>query len=863
MQQNVSVQLDTPAPTGGLKVIFSTSTGEAQVLSSCPDGTPSCVLVPAGQFSTSFAVGGETVTAAGKPVTVTANATSNNVTWQSASMQVTVVTPVMQLFDPSNGVILTSRTVGSAVENIGARFCVSTSNCPAVLSAAQTVNFSISNDTSGGETVIPASVVVPAGDLQTTQVQQVQLSSPIQAGSYTVNATSNGFATDPTPVTTTVIGPRITSLNGTSALTTATGMQQNVSVQLDTPAPAGGLKVIFSTSTGEAQVLSSCPDGTPSCVLVPAGQFSTSFAVGGVTATAAGKPVTVTANATSNNVTWQSASMAVTVVTPVMQLFDPSNGVILTSRTVGSAVENIGARFCVSTNNCPAVLSAAQTVNFSISNDTSGGETVTPVSVVVPAGDLQTTQVQQVQLSSSIQAGSYTVNATSNGFASDPASVTTTVVQPAIVSINGTSALTVATGMQQNVSVQLDTAAPSGGLVVNLASTAGTVASVDPTVVVPQGQFSATFPVRGSSVATAQITASAPEWKSPPNLDVTVVKPVMQLFDPSNGVVLATRTIGALPENIGARFCVTTSNCSNVLSSPQTVTFSITNDSTGGGGVAVTPPTVTVPPGDLQTTQVQAVTVSSPAGTGAYTLNATDTAFATDATPVTTTVNLPSITTLNGGSALTVGTGMQQNGVSIGLDTPAPTGGLKVTFTTSSAGAQVLSSCPDATPSCMLVPAGQTFSNFIVGGVTVTAPGQPVTITAAATSNGVVWQTAKLQVTVAKPGLFLFDPQNGSVLTSRAVGSAVENIGARFCVSTNSCSGVLSSAQTVTFSISGDTTGGETVSPTTVTVPSGDQQTTQVQQVQLSSPKQAGSYTLNATDTGFATDAAPVTTAVH
>src|SRR5215471_393283 len=165
-----------------------------------------------------------------------------------------------------------------------------------------------------------------------------------------------------------------------------------------------------------------------------------------------------------------------------MRLFDPSNGTLLATRTAGAAVESIGAQFCVNVNNCPDVLSAAQTVSFSISNDTTGGETVTPASVTVPAGDLQTTQVQQVQLSSPIGAGSYTVNATSNGFATDPPSVTTTVIQPAITFLNGGSAVTVATGMQTNtVSITLDTPAPAGGLTVNLASTDGTVATVDPT----------------------------------------------------------------------------------------------------------------------------------------------------------------------------------------------------------------------------------------------------------------------------------------------------------------------------------------------------------------------------------------------
>jgi hypothetical protein len=208
------------------------------------------------------------------------------------------------------------------------------------------------------------------------------------------------------------------------------------------------------------------------------------------------------------------------------------------------------------------------------------------------------------------------------------------------------------------------------------------------------------------------------------------------------------------------------------------------------------------------------------------------------------------------------GEGMQNNNVSIFLDTPEPSQqtplgtGLEITFTSSN-GDQV------GAPAPVLIAAGRTSATVSVAGSLLTTPGSPVTITASATyNNGVVWKSATLQVNVVQPVLPLFDANFNPVQTSRTVGRPVANLLAQLCVTSNDCSDVLTNQQTVLFSISGDTTGGETVTPTSAPIPAGDFATNQIQPpiaITLSSPKGTGSYTLN----GFATDPPPVNVTVH
>ena len=887
---SVSVVLNTAAPPGGLTVGFAT-----------PDGTlvttPAPLVINAGLSSGSFSVGGIGLTATA-PATITASASTGNVVWQTQALHVNVVTPILRLFDSNFNPIQTSRTVGSSAEPILGEFCVTTNNCSATLTNPQTISFNITNDTTGGETVTPASVQVPANANATNSFliqppANPTLSSPKQAGSYTVSATSGGFATDPPSVTATVIGPTIVGLNCgfancSTPLTVAKGMQTaNVSIILDTPAPAQqtplgtGLEITFRTSNSD-QV------GAPAPLLIGAGRTSGTFTVAGTVLTTPGSPVTITASATDNNgVVWKSATLQVNVVQPVLRLFDSNFNPVQATRTVGGPVENLLVQVCVTLNDCSDTLSNPQTITFGINKDTTGGETVTPTSAQIPAGAFETSQIVSppgqpafaITLSSPKATGSYTVSATSDDFATDPPSVTTTVIGPTIIGVNCgfancSTPLTVAKGMQTaNVSIILDTPAPSQqtplgtGLEITFQSSNGDQVGAPAPLLIAAGRTSGTFPVAGTLLTTpgspVTITASATDnngvvWKSA-TLQVNVVQPVLRLFDSNFNPVQKTRTVGGLAENLLAQVCVTVNDCSDTLTNPQTITFSISNDSTGGE--TVTPTSAQIPAGAFETSQIVsppgqpafAITLSSPKATGSYTVNATSGGFATDPQPVTATVILPSIVGLNCGfancsTALTVAAGMQNNNVAIFLDTPAPAGGLKVNL------ASTAGTVANVDPS-VVIPANTTAFVFTVRG---SAPGTSQ-ITASATG----WNSPQnLNVTVVTPVVRLFDTSFNPVQTSRTVGGPVENLLAQICVTSNDCSDVLTNPQTITFTISNDSTGGETVTPTSAQIPAGAFATNQIVSppglppfaITLSSPKQAGNYALTATTNGFATD---------
>jgi hypothetical protein len=292
---------------------------------------------------------------------------------------------------------------------------------------------------------------------------------------------------------------------------------------------------------------------------------------------------------------------------------------------------------------------AAQTINFSVT-DTTTGVGVSPAAATVQAGQYATTSppATTITLSSPTATGTYTVNVTSNGFANDPATVTVTVNLPSITALNNGSDLTVGMRMQTAfpgqqtgfVNISLDTPAPAGGLTVSLQSQSSSVASVDQTVVIPEKSTSGTFVVRGVALGTTQISATASGWISPKTLKVTVVTPTLQLFDRTfGGGVQTTRTVGGVPDSIGAQFCVPNVGCgTDSLVAAQTINFSVTDTTTG---VVVSPATATVQADQYATTSPPAttITLSSPTGTGSYTLNVTTGGFATDPAAVNVTVN--------------------------------------------------------------------------------------------------------------------------------------------------------------------------------------------------------------------------------
>ena len=127
------------------------------------------------------------------------------------------------------------------------------------------------------------------------------------------------------------------------------------------------------------------------------------------------------------------------------------------------------------------------TVNLS-STDTST-LTISPTSLTILAG--QTTPTTQPQISG-LKLGTATINASATGFTSSSVSVqvnATVNFTPGTLTINGFNT--------QNLTLNLSTAAPAGGITINLSSSTPATATVPSTVTFAQGATTANVAVTG------------------------------------------------------------------------------------------------------------------------------------------------------------------------------------------------------------------------------------------------------------------------------------------------------------------------------------------------------------------------------
>jgi trimeric autotransporter adhesin len=264
-------------------------------------------------------------------------------------------------------------------------------------------------------------------------------------------------------------------------LASATG-----TVTLSGPAPAGGAEV-FVTHTS----LALGEDLLGEVVTVPAGATSATFAVDTYKVSV---PMVGSIRGTFGGVT-QTAVLTV----------NPASAPTLSALSVNPAsVVGGGSSTGTVTLSAPAP-SGGLVVTLS---DNSAAATV-PASVTVPAG--ATTATFTITTAAVAASTSATVSATAGGvtrsatLAVNPA----TAVTVSGVSLNPTS---VTGGNSSQGTVTLTGPAPSGGLVVTLASGNTAVATVPASVTVPAGATSATFPVTTRAVAAntaVTITATA------------------------------------------------------------------------------------------------------------------------------------------------------------------------------------------------------------------------------------------------------------------------------------------------------------------------------------------------------------------
>ena len=278
------------------------------------------------------------------------------------------------------------------------------------------------------------------------------------------------------------------------------------------------------------------------------------------------------------------------------------------------------------------------------------------------------------------------------------------------------SPTSVAIGSASTGTVTLSMVAPTGGVVVNLASSSTKVATVPSTVTVPAGATSATFQVTASATLTAAssavITATYNGVSLTQDMSVSVPKLASLALSPTSLIGGASST-GTVSLTVAAP---TGGATVNLTSSKSTATV---------------PTSVVIPAG-----ATSATFAVSTLGVSASTTSTISAKLGTVSKTEVLTIKPQSVqsvtitpTSLVGGSqSSVVGT--------ITLTGNAPAGGAKVTLSSSSTAAATV-------PASVIIPAGTTSATFTINHLLVTAS---KTVTIKATYGGVT-SSATLTVT--------------------------------------------------------------------------------------------------------------------
>jgi RHS repeat-associated protein len=603
----LTVTISAAQPTGTTVTVTATPSGMVSV--------PPSVTVPAGQTSAPVPVGTQ---ALGTAVV----AASLNGTTADAAVQVLPSAPAVVSVTPSPLTVVQEAT-GTLTVTLNA---APQTNTVVALSVDQATVLQV-----------PASVTVPAG-----QTQGRFTVTGLALGEATVTATLNATMQTavvqviPPPPTVVALVPNPLAIQqgatGTFTLTT------NAAQLTDTAIPL---------TNSAASVLQA-----PSSVTVPAGQTRVTFPVTGLILGSA--TVTAALNSTSVSATVQVTSppTVVTGLTPATVTVPKGTPAVLhvavspTStgpQSVSLTSSNTAAATVPATVPIPAgalgadfpVLSVgpgSSTITATLNGSAASVVVVTPADLVTLTLSPQTPTlyVSQPQaftatgtltdgttqdlttsvtwtssnqgvatinasgVASALAAGTTTITAASGAIST---STTLTVLTPPALSLTPATA-TLRVGESLTMTVASAAPADPGGLTVTLSqSGTGSVTLPAPaTVVIPEGQSSATFTVTGATAGSVTLTASAP-IRLPASSALTVTPPpTITGFTPSQG-------------RAGTNVTITGQNFEPVLANNQ-VTFNgvpaSVLSSTSTTLIVTVPPTATTGP----------IAVTTASGTG-------------------------------------------------------------------------------------------------------------------------------------------------------------------------------------------------------------------------------------------------------
>jgi hypothetical protein len=341
---------------------------------------------------------------------------------------------------------------------------------------------------------ISPAAVVQAG--MTTAVFNITTPTVTSAGTAVISATYGGITKS---ITLTVRPVALSSVSLSSSLINGGASITSNRVNLDGPAPIGGVVVTLTSSDPAAVV--------PASVTIPAGAtFSPYFNITSVQVYGANKVVTITG---SYNGTVRTATLTLRPLAPLSLTLSPTS-------IVGPAP---------TTANKVAIDAPAPAGGATVMLVSSNPAVVVPESVVIPEG-VGTSADFTITTLEVMVATPVTITATYNGHSA----TSTLTVRPAALSSLSLSPATFAGGVVTTANrVNLDGPAGAAGVVVALASSNPLAVLSVPSVTIAPGQTaSPNFTITTTGVATStQLSISASYAGVTRNVTMTLNPPAL------------------------------------------------------------------------------------------------------------------------------------------------------------------------------------------------------------------------------------------------------------------------------------------------------------------------------------------------
>lgn len=647
----------------------------------------------------------------------------------SANFSITYATPTISSLSPIQGYVnaysftLTITGTGftqASTVTFGGSVLAPTSTTAASITliipnadmqTAATIPVVVTNPSPGGGTATANfPVIYPPPALQSLSPSPIIANS----GSFTLTLAGTGFTQastvtyDNVSLTPTLNNPNDITVTVPNSLIQIPGSD---AVAVTNPSPGGGMSVLNVAVNGPVPTITSL---SPSSVAANSGSFTLTINGSGYTqgesvyfensfltpTSLSSTSITVTV---PNSDIQAAGTYPLTVTTPA-----PGGGTASANLTV-TAPNNPAPTISNLSPSSATANSGSFTLTINGSNFMSGsavsfgGNSLAPTSVTsgaitvtVPNADIQT-------------AGAVTVSVTNPAPGGGTATATFTVQTPPpptlqSITLNPTS---VTGGSSSMATVTLSGAAPSGGTVVNIASSNTSAATVpSQTITVTQGNSTATFTVSTSSVASAQnpvISAS---------LNGTTENATLTVNPSSGGSPPGISSYYINPSYVyGGATAEGTLTLTGPVSTNTTITVTVNNPAASVPGPVVIPAgqsSVTFP---VDTTPVATLTS---ANVTVY-VGSAGKSFGLKIYPPNVIGASVSPTSVVGGSGTSV--------LTVLLSSAAPAGGCAVTLTSSDSTALPLSG--------LTVPAGATSAQLTLSPGPVAAS-EGITITAAA-----------------------------------------------------------------------------------------------------------------------------------